>query len=50
MENNGVKCDVCECVHNCSCEKCDLGKIEITHNTTKNAVDTPHFCKSFEEK
>ena len=51
MENTGVKCDVCECVHNVSCCKCDLGTIEVTHQkTSADAVATPHFCKSYQMK
>ena len=51
MENTGVNCTVCECVHNVSCAKCDLSKIDVTNEATGvNAVSTPHFCKSFQKK
>lgn len=51
MNNQGVMCDVCECCHNVEGEKCDLQKIEVTHETSAaNAVASPHFCKSFEQK
>lgn len=51
MDNRGVKCDVCECLHNTQCNGCTLDKIEITHQKTgDNAVNTPHFCKSFIKK
>ena len=51
MTNNGVKCDVCECVHNCECNQCSLQTIEVTHQTgEQNAVSTPHFCKSYQKK
>lgn len=51
MDNEGVKCNVCECAHNLEHEKCDLAKIEVTHEkTAADAVNTPHFCKSYEKK
>lgn len=51
MENTGVSCNVNECVHNISTEKCDLVKIEVTHEkTSADAVATPHFCKSYQKK
>lgn len=51
MENSGVYCNVTECTHNVSSSKCDLAKIEITHEkTSADAVATPHFCKSYEKK
>ncbi len=51
MENIGVKCDVCECLHNEGCNRCTLSTIEVTHEqTSANAVATPHFCKSFTQK
>ena len=50
MENIGVNCDVCECVHNCSTNKCNLAKIEVTKQSTEKAMTTPHFCKSFQQK
>lgn len=50
MENKGVKCDVCDCVHNmCNCG-CDKAVIEVTGETSAtNSVCDPHFCKSFEK-
>lgn len=51
MENSGVSCNVTECTHNVSSCKCDLSKIEVTHEKTgADAVATPHFCKSYEKK
>lgn len=51
MENSGVKCNVCECVHNTECNKCNLPTIEVTNEKTgANAVAVPHFCKSYECK
>lgn len=51
MENSGVSCNVCECAHNVGCNKCDLSKIEITHEKTTDAgVSNPHFCKSYQQK
>lgn len=53
MENSGVKCDVSECMHNKGSMKCDLSEIMVTHQNTMGngcAVDTPHFCKSYEKK
>lgn len=51
MENTGVNCNVRECMHNISGVKCDLTKIEVTNEKTgPNAIATPHFCKSFEDK
>lgn len=51
MENSGVKCNVCECVHNVECNKCNLSTIEVTHEKTgEGAVATPHFCKSYQCK
>lgn len=43
-----VKCTVCDCVHNDTCENCNLNCIEITdEKTSANSMQTPHFCKSF---
>lgn len=51
MENQGVKCCVNKCRYNCCDNKCTLEKIEITDmKTGANCVETPHFCKSYEEK
>ncbi len=51
MNNAGVVCTVCECVHNASCNKCNLQTIEVTNEkTTANAVAIPHFCKNFQQR
>ena len=51
MENQGVRCDVSECMYNAQCSKSTLDKIEVTHQKTgENAINTPHFCKSFTDK
>lgn len=50
MENKGVTCDVCECVHNMGSCKCDVPEIKVTKETAQDAVETPHFCKTFEAK
>lgn len=49
--NSGVKCDVSECKYNVESSKCNLPTIEVTHMSTgANAVQTPHFCKSYTKK
>jgi hypothetical protein len=52
MENMGVSCDVCECVHNVGSNKCDLPEIKVTENcaTCNQTMETPHFCQSYEAK
>lgn len=52
MENQGVICDVCACTHHAGHDKCALSQITVTENcrSCTQAVSTPHFCKSFEEK
>ena len=51
MENTGVSCNVCECIHHCGTSCCDLAQIQITHEkTSANSMDTPHFCKSYCQK
>lgn len=51
MTNQGVCCNVCECVHYSDSNKCKLEKVDITHQKTgDDVVATPHFCKSYEEK
>ena len=51
MMNSGVKCNVCECMHNKEGTDCDLVCIQISHEkTTPNGVAVPHFCKSYEVK
>ena len=51
MENKGVKCDVCECVHNTAGCGCDRSVIEVTHDCscTNQQIQDPHFCKSYEK-
>lgn len=51
MANQGVNCNVCECMHNEMGNKCKLLCIEVTHEKTgADAVATPHFCKSYTMK
>ena len=51
MANSGVKCNVCECMHNNDGMDCALLCIEVTHEkTTSEGVAVPHFCKSYEAK
>ena len=52
MENQGVICDVAQCVHNVNCEKCDLACIQVTEHAAagEQKVDTPHFCKNYQCK
>lgn len=52
MGNKGVCCDVCECVHNCGDNKCDLSEIKVTEEcgSCEQSTETPHFCQSYEEK
>lgn len=52
MENSGVTCDVCACVHHCGCDKCSLPEIRVTEQSAEPdpAVETPHFCCNFEKK
>lgn len=51
MNNKGVKCDVCECIHNAECNQCTLDTIEVTHQKTgPDSIATPHFCKSFTKR
>ncbi len=51
MANSGVKCNVCECMHNANGCDCSLSCIEVTHEkTTSDGVAVPHFCKSYEVK
>lgn len=51
MKNSGVKCDVSECMHNENSCDCRLHTIEVTKQSTGvNAVDTPHFCRSYTKK
>lgn len=49
--NSGVKCDVTECMYNGNSNDCRLHTIEVTKMKTGDSnIDTPHFCKSYEEK
>lgn len=51
MNNPGVRCDVCECMHNVGSNACNLQTIDVTHEKTDaKAVANPHFCKSFQQK
>lgn len=51
MENQGVKCDVTECVYNANHNKCEKDVIEVTNmKTSANSIDIPHFCKSYTKK
>jgi len=51
MENTGVSCNVSECVYNRANNKCEYPRIEVTHDyKSGNSEETPHFCKSFEER
>ncbi len=51
MDNKGVCCDVVECAYNSNCEKCTLDTVEITNQKTNaNAMNVPHYCKSFKKK
>lgn len=51
MENCGVMCNVCECMHHVSGDKCQLDKIEVTNEkTSAESIAIPHFCKSYEKK
>lgn len=52
MENSGVICDVCECVHNIGCNKCNLAQIKVTEQCapgTCQSVETPHFCQNYQK-
>ena len=49
MTNLGVKCNVCECMHNSEGSDCALPCIEVTHEKkTSEGVAIPHFCKSYD--
>lgn len=51
MSNEGVKCNVEECLYHASHDKCSLPTIMVTHeHTTSEGVAIPHFCKSYEKK
>ncbi len=44
--NEGVCCDVCDCVYNQDGCNCKMKTIKVTKGNNNNA----HFCKSFESK
>lgn len=51
MENCGVLCNVCDCMHHCAGNKCCLETIEVSNEkTSAQAVANPHFCKSYDKK
>ncbi|MFI3206227.1 MAG: DUF1540 domain-containing protein [Clostridia bacterium] len=51
MENTGVVCNVCECMHNVECNKCNLPQIQITcEQTGATSMSNPHFCKNYCKK
>ena len=51
MENKGVSCDVCECMHHVGSCKCNAPEIKVTKQATSNqAMDTPHFCQTYVKK
>ncbi len=51
MENSGVCCNVCECRHYLTSDKCKLPKIEVTcEKTGGDVIANPHFCKSYQQK
>ncbi len=50
MMNSGVSCNVTQCEHYASGDRCQLDKIHVTNQTTgQKAMETPHFCKNFKE-
>lgn len=51
MENNGVSCNVNECMYHAEGNKCRLDRIEVSHDkTSAEVISIPHFCKSYEKK
>ncbi len=51
MTNNGVKCNVCECMYHKEENKCSLDTIQVSHEkTSADSIAIPHFCKSYEKK
>lgn len=52
MENTGVSCDVCACVHNVGCNKCNLPEIKVTEKceSCEQSIENPHYCQSYEER
>ena len=51
MTNNGVCCNVNECMYHVEGNKCNLDKIEVSHEkSSADSIAIPHFCKSYEKK
>ncbi len=51
MANEGVKCTVTECQWHEGCDKCNLERIEVTHEkTSADSMAVPHFCKSYQKR
>ena len=51
MTNNGVCCNVNECMYHKEDDKCTLDKIQVSHEkTSADSIAIPHFCKSYEKK
>lgn len=51
MTNNGVSCNVCECMYHKAENECSLDKIQVSHEkTSADSIAIPHFCKSYEKK
>ena len=44
--NEGVCCDVCECIHNIDGCNCEMKTIKVT----KGNSNSSHFCKTFSKK
>lgn len=44
--NDGICCDVCECVHNINGCNCNAKTIKVTKGETNSA----HFCKTYANK
>ncbi len=51
MTNNGVSCNVSECMYHKEDNLCSLDKIQVSHDkTSPDSIAIPHFCKSYEKK
>ncbi len=51
MMNTGVSCNVVQCEHYASGDRCQKEKIQVTNQTGgEKAMQTPHFCKDFCQK
>lgn len=46
QNNQGVCCDVEDCIHNVEGCNCEMNTIKVTTGKTENA----HFCKTYECK